>query len=107
MPVQLAAARSAKGQLARYLTVAATHYEVPSIGGTESVRLPRFALILTPTRIPQPQPKESKPHSPHPDLNPSPSPSPEPYPGEAAIRRREARHSHLSGCAGRLYGREL
>ena len=78
MPVQLAAARSAKGQLARYLTVAATHYEVPSIGGTESVRLPRFALILTPTRIPQPQPKESEPHIPHPDLNPSPSPSPSP-----------------------------
>ena len=46
MPVQLAAARSAKGQLARYLTVAATHYEVPSIGGTESVMLPPFALIL-------------------------------------------------------------
>ena len=46
MPVQIAAARSAKGQLARYLTVAATHYEVPSIGGTESVRLSPFALIL-------------------------------------------------------------
>lgn len=46
MPVQLAAAKSAKEQLARYLTVAATHYEVPSIGGTESVRLPTFALIL-------------------------------------------------------------
>ena len=46
VPVQLAAARSAKGQLARYLTVAATHYEVPSIGGTESVRLPPLALIL-------------------------------------------------------------
>ena len=54
--MQLAAARRASSQLARYLTVAATYYAVPRIGGAEAVRLPPLTLTLTPTSTLTPTP---------------------------------------------------
>ena len=68
--MQLAAARRASSQLSRYLTVAATHYAVPRIGGAEAVRLPPLTLTLTSTST----------------LTPTPTPIPTPIPTPTPTR---------------------